>query len=462
MFKTLKLLIIFLATFFYLTVISPQIQVQSEENLPQAPDTGTPTEESVPGGTRGPWSAEIAEIEDIWTSLYRNYLEQDFLSLKLEPLEISTKIAELNQATGIKAAIVWLIPRPDYLSILLVTPGKSPIGSRVSDANQESLFSLITQFQIQVSNPQSLNYLLAAQKLYQWIISPIEYHLLTNNIDTLILCVGPKLRSLPFAALHDGKEFLLEKYNLSLIPGFNLTQWEGMNLQNAEVLAMGASQFTDHPPLPGVEMEIAMIEKQGWPTENFFNQEFTVPNLKSELTTKTFSLVHLATHSQFQGGSVDNSYLQFFDSRLSLRDMPKLPWSQAPVDLLVLSACETARGNVQAELGFIGLALNAGVKGAIGSLWRVSDVGTLGIMSEFYRHLRQIPQPVSALRKSQLALLNQEIVWKEGVLLTPDFNYDLTETLNTAEEVNLSHPYFWAGFTFIGNPFSINISATSS
>lgn len=454
MYKRLKLLIIFLVTFLYLTVASPLIQAQSEEDLPTAPDTGTPTEQSVPGGTRGPWSEEIAAIEDFWGGLYSNYLEQDFPSLQLDPDAISAKIAALNQETGINATIVWLIPRPDYLSILLVTPGNSPVGSRVLEANQDSLFPIISQFQTQVSNPQSPDYLPTAQQLYQWLISPIEYHLLANDIDTLILCVGPKLRSLPFAALHDGQQFLLEKFNLSLIPGFNLTQWEKMNLQNAQVLSMGASQFSDHPPLPAVEMELATIETQGWPGENFLNQEFTVPNLSTELQTKAFSLVHLATHGQFQGGSVHNSYLQFSDSRLSLGDMPELPWSETPVDLLVLSACETARGNVQAELGFVGLAINAGVKGAIGSLWRVSDVGSLGIMSEFYRHLKQMPQPTLALRQSQLALLHQETIWQEGVLRTPNSNYDLRETLDSKADLNLSHPYFWAGFTFIGNPFS--------
>ncbi len=214
------------------------------------------------------------------------------------------------------------------------------------------------------------------------MIAPIEYHLLREKIDTLILCVGPGLRSLPFAALHDGKQFLIEKYSMTRIPGFNLTQWELSDLKQAKVLAMGASEFASAEPLPAVAVEIARITPNPWAGVAILNQDFTLANLQNQRQQKFFAIVHLATHAQFNAGSPHDSYIRFADARLSLKQLGGLRWNEPPVELLVLSACETAVGENGAELGFVGLAVHAGVKSAIGSLWRVSDMGTLAMMSQ--------------------------------------------------------------------------------
>ena len=432
---------------------------QNDSQLPQSPDTGTPSGESIPGGTRNPekvesyWSEQILNLESQWQKRYEQYFEANFFSLSLNTYEIAQKLSHLSQKTGKNPAVVWMSPTSDYLALYVIIPGKEPIGTRISMANREALSEVLREFYQQVNSPQSSAYLKTAQDLYRWMILPIEYHLRSQNIDTLILCVGQGLRSFPFAALHDGEKFLIEKYAVTRIPGFNLTNWNYSSLESAKILAMGASEFPNHPPLPGVAAELSAITPHLWEGVTLLNEEFTLVNLKTQRQIKPYSIIHLATHAQFNPENPSNSYIQFSDTRLSLAQMKELNWNQPPVDLLVLSACNTALGDIEAELGFVGLALQSGVNSAVGSLWRASDVATLGIMSEFYWQLKKNSLKAEALRQAQIALIQGQVRWREGYLETPRENISLTSDLVKLEELNFSHPYYWSGFSLVGNPF---------
>jgi CHAT domain-containing protein len=206
------------------------------------------------------------------------------------------------------------------------------------------------------------------------------------------------LRSIPLAALHSGQEFLVEKYSISLMPSLSLTDSHYRDIKDSQVMAMGVSQFTDQKPLPAVPVELSVITEQLWKGKSFLNQAFTLENLRLQRQQQRFGIVHLATHAEFEPGAADNSYLQLWDTKLRLKQLQQLDWGEPPVDLLVLSACRTAIGNEQAELGFAGLAVQAGVKSALASLWYVSDEGTLALMSEFYQQLRIAPIKSEALR----------------------------------------------------------------
>ena len=436
------------------TVIIAQSNSQPKESeVPKSPDTGTPAQETVIGGTRTPWDEQIWELENQWEGIYENYFNEDFPSLALSPSQISEKLAQLSARTGKKTAVVWMTSREDGLFLFVITPNRQSIGTRVQKANRSSLSRVTQDFWHQISNPESTSYLKAAQKLYQWMIAPIEYHLLTEKIDTLIFCVGPGLRSLPFAALHDGQRFLIEKYGLTRIPGFNLTQWDVSDLSQAKVLAMGASEFEEAEPLPGVAIEISKIIPTPWEGVAILNQDFTVANLQKARTENHFEIVHLASHAQFKPGFPDNSYIQFADARLSLKQVRELGWHEPRVELLVLSACTTALGDVQAELGFVGLAVHSGVTSALGSLWYVSDLGTLALMSEFYWQLKVKPLKAEALRQAQIAMIRSEISLQGGQLRTPREAIALTPKMDNLEQMDLSHPYYWASFSLIGNPF---------
>jgi CHAT domain-containing protein len=133
--------------------------------------------------------------------------------------------------------------------------------------------------------------------------------------------------------------------------------------------------------------------------------------------------------------------------------MRQLRWNDPPVDLLVLSACQTAIGDKDAELGFAGLAVQAGVKSVLASLWSVSDEGTLGLMTEFYRDLKTAPIKAEALRQAQLAMLKGQVRLEAGQLHSLRGSISLPPALAALENENLSHPYYWAAFTVIGSPW---------
>ena len=157
--------------------------------------------------------------------------------------------------------------------------------------------------------------------------------------------------------------------------------------------------------------------------------------------------------SRFRPGI--SSYIQLWkEQQLTLRQLERLKLGQdPPVELLVLSACRTAFGDLESELGFAGLAVLAGVKSALGSLWYVSDEGTLALMTTFYDQLRRTPVKAEALRQAQLAMLRGEVRLENGQLITPNEQFPLNPTLARRGNRDLSHPFFWSAFTIVGNPW---------
>lgn len=285
------------------------------------------------------------------------------------------------------------------------------------------------------------------------IIAPIEAQLQARGINNLSFISDTGLRSIPMAALHDGKGFLIERYSVGSMPSLTLTDTTTTNFKNTQLLAMGASQFVDMSPLPAVEIEVSTITPQQWPGKSFLNQAFTLANLKSQRQQQPFGIIHLATHAEFRPGDPSNSFIQLWDTKLRLDQLRQMRWHSPQVELLVLSACRTAVGDRDAELGFGGLAVQSGVKSALATLWYISDEGSLGLMSEFYNQLRNAPIKAEALREAQLAMLRQTVRIDGGMLRTSSGNLSLPpEVANTASP-NFSHPYYWSAFRMIGNPW---------
>jgi CHAT domain-containing protein len=290
------------------------------------------------------------------------------------------------------------------------------------------------------------------------MIAPLEPQLKALGIDTLIFCMDAGLRQIPIAALHDGKRFLVEKYSIGSIPSISLTNSRYKAVKDTQVLGMGASKFRELQPLPAVPTELQVITKQLWSGDSFLNEDFTLDKLKAQRQRKPFGIIHLATHADFQAGNPNKSYIQLWDTQLRLDQLRQMGWSEPPqVELLVLSACRTAVGDVKAELGFAGLAVQAGVKSALASLWYVSDEGTLALMSEFYQHLSQpdVTIKAEALRRSQIAMLRGQVRLENGKLrgLNKLGEISLPPELATRGNHDLSHPFYWAGFTMIGSPW---------
>jgi CHAT domain-containing protein len=237
------------------------------------------------------------------------------------------------------------------------------------------------------------------------------------------------------------------------MPSLSLTDTRYVDVRNLEVLAMGASEFTDQNPLPAVPVELATIADKLWQGESFLNSTFTPQRLKTVRNRTPFGILHLATHGEFKSGKPENSYIQFWDTRLSLNQIRELGLSNPPVELMVLSACRTALGDKEAELGFTGLAVQAGVKSALGSLWYVSDEATLGLMTTFYSQLKEVPIKAEALRQAQLAMIRGEVRVENGQLVTPNQIIPLPPKLADLPDRELTHPYYWSAFTLVGSPW---------
>ncbi len=342
----------------------------------------------------------------------------------------------------------------DELEIVVVTAKGKPIRQRLPGVTRKQVLNVAQEFRNEVTKPQRTSrYLAPSQQLYQWLIAPIETNLRSRNIQNLVFIADAGLRSLPVAALHDGQQFLVEKYSVGMMPSLSLTDTRYVDIKKAQILAMGASQFANQNPLPAVPTELSIITEKFWAGKAFLNEAFTLKNLKAQRQQTPFGIIHLATHGEFKAGELSNSYIQLFDTKLRLNQLRQLGWNNPPVELLVLSACRTALGNEDAELGFSGLAVQAGAKSAMGSLWYVSDEGTLGLMAAFYEQLKTAPIKAEALRQAQIALLKGQVRLEGGELHTPEGNIALPPELAQLGNREMSHPYFWAAFTMIGNPW---------
>ncbi|WP_445172698.1 CHAT domain-containing protein [Microcoleus sp.] len=373
---------------------------------------------------------------------------------------IRDTLSSVNRLTGVKPAILYVWAKDKHLELVLLLPDGKSVFKSVS-ASRETVLQIAKEFTNAIRSPRRLNaadYKEPAEQLYEWLIAPLQPELDANKIDTLVFSMDAGLRTLPLAALYDGKQFLVEKYSLGLIPSLSLTDTRYADVKGSEVLAMGASNFPakyDQNPLPAVPLELSTIVGKIWPGSSFLNEAFTLANLKGKRNQPQYKIIHLATHGDFQPGGAQNSYIQFWDTKLRLNQLQELKLSNPQVELLVLSACTTAVGDEQAELGFAGLAVHAGVKSALASLWYVSDVGTLGLMTEFYQQLRTAPIKAEALRQAQLAMLRGEVRLQDGYLVRSGNNQalPLPSELAARGDRNLSHPYYWAAFTMIGSPW---------
>jgi CHAT domain-containing protein len=370
---------------------------------------------------------------------------------------VQQRISKIFGEIGTQPAIIYTFSREDRLDLILVPPSGFPIHKAIRSADRASIEKVVNQFRNKITDPKSLHlkrYLQDSQQLYDWIVRPLENDLNRLGIETLVFSMDEGLRSIPLAALHDGDRFLVEKYGVGLVPSINLTDTRYHDLKDASILAMGASYFEELIPLPGVPLEVANLQKI-WSGKVFLNNEFTPKNLQQQRESGNFAIVHLATHVAFNPGQPEQSFIQFWDRKLAIERIRQFGWNDPPVNLLVLSACETALGDRQAELGFAGLAVQAGVKSALGSLWYVSDRGTLALMTEFYAQLRRNPIKVDALRAAQVAAIRGELRIENNHLIADrgNFEVDLPPELQHSTDPDLSHPYYWSAFTLVGSPW---------
>jgi CHAT domain-containing protein len=405
----------------------------------------------------------VAEIEHSFTQAFSNHIgESNPVNVSLP--QAQNIIRSIETETGVKPALLYVHFAPtslagntdnDPLELILVTADGRPV-RKVLPVTRGEVMATANNFTAYITAPRyrrQTKYLEPAQKLYQWLIAPLTEELETKQIQNIAFIMDVGLRTVPIAALYDGESFLVQKYSVGMMPSLSLTDTRYQNIQNASVLAMGASEFTNLNPLPAVPAEMKIITQEIRQGASFLNQEFTLQNIQKQHADKQYPIVHLATHGEFNPGDLSNSYIQLWDQKLGLNDIRQLGLHEPAVDLLVLSACQTAVGNEEAELGFAGLAVQAGVKTAIASLWYVSDEGTFGLMTEFYKQLGTAPIKAEAMRQAQLSMINGNVEIEGGQLRGSRGTYTLPESLQNVENQKLTHPYYWSAFTLIGSPW---------
>ncbi|MBD2335443.1 CHAT domain-containing protein [Calothrix sp. FACHB-156] len=384
---------------------------------------------------------------------------------------------EIEKATGVKPAFIYLSFVPveiaptsankqlnttaekdnEQLEIVVITGKGNPIRKRIPEATKTKVLKAANQFRQEIINPGNNLYLRPSQQLYNWIIAPINAELQAQGITNLVFLPDIGLRSTPIAALHDGKRFLVEQYSVGLMPSLSLTNTLYTDIKKSQVLALGVSQSTQGQiPLPAVPVEISTLVMKLWQGKLLLDKQATLANLKAVRRQEPFGIIHMATHADFEAGALNKSYIQLWEDKLRLDQIRQLRLNDPQVEMMVLSACRTAVGNEEAEIGFAGLAVLAGVKTSVASLWYVSDLGTAALMTKFYESLKTAPIRAEALRQAQVAMATGKVFLKNGQIqgLEPVESLPLpAESINDEPDKSLSHPYYWAAFTMVGNPW---------
>ncbi len=322
-------------------------------------------------------------------------------------------------------AVVYPVILPDRLE-LLVSVGEDHRQIVVPIA-EPRLRAEVEQFRLLLERRSTNEFLAPAQRLHDLIVRPIDALLAGRGIGTLVIVPDGILRTVPFAALHDGKRFLIERYALGMVPGLRLVDPRPLGSVTPRTLALGLSQSRQgFPALPSVVSELEGIRRLQGGT-SLLNGAFLRPRFARELRDVDYSVVHIASHGEF-GADPSRTFVLAYDGRLTLDDLEnsiKLARFREPgLELLVLSACQTAAGDDRAALGLAGLALKAGARSALATLWLVSDQASGLLAVEFYRQMQGGTTKAGALQAAQLVMLADPL---------------------------LGHPAYWASFLLIGN-----------
>ena len=266
-----------------------------------------------------------------------------------------------------------------------------------------------------------------SQKLYDWLLKPAKNVLAQSEIETLVFVLDGPLRNLPMAALHDGEQYLIEKYALALTPSLQLFDPQPLAEGKLKALTAGLSKARfGFEPLQYVEQELKQIESV-IPVQVLLDRQFTTTNLDNEVNSSPTPVVHIATHGQFSSQAED-TFILAWDRPINVNQLDNVlqtrKESQDAIELLVLSACETAAGDEHAALGIAGVAVRSGARSTLASLWLVDDESTAQLMSDFYEQLNAGVTRGEALRRAQQSLLQGQQYY---------------------------HPRYWAAFVLLGN-----------
>lgn len=376
-------------------------------------------------------------------------------------LEILNKLQAQLKRLQQNAVFLYPLVLEDRIELVLVTADSPPIHRPVA-INRQDVNQAIATFRTALQNPNS-DAKIPAQKLYNLLIKPIAVDLEQAGAQTIIYAPDGQLRYIPLGALHDGEQWLTQRFRINNITALSLTD---LDIKPSDKPHLLAAAFTEGRytfkvknneftfaglPFAGQEVEklATMVPETTKLLDRNFSRAATIDRMND------YNIVHLATHAAFVLGQPEESFILFGDGdRVTLRDIAT--WSLPDVDLIVLSACETGvggqLGNGEEILGFGYQMQKTGARAAVASLWAVSDGGTQALMSAFYTALAEGKlTKANALHQAQIALItgNYQALGsaRGGVAVEALISSKLPDTVAQ----RLSHPYYWAPFILIGN-----------
>ena len=334
---------------------------------------------------------------------------------------VRENVLPINSASNNTAIIHTIILNQNTYLILKLPNGK--LKKFLLPISSTKIAQLIEQWRYDLENQENERYLQLSQQLYQLLIEIIEPDLATTNTQKLIFVNDGILRNVPMAALHNGKQFLIEKYAISNSLGFDL-QFKDSTTSKVNILAFGLASGTSNlPALPHVNQEINKM-KTTFNSRIFLNEEFNLKNLRKQTENEKYNVIHIATHGKFSG-TAEQTYLQAYQQKINLKEFEQILNQReidSKIDLLTLTACDTAVGNNRAVLGLAGVAIRANIDNVLGTLWSISDTEIVALISNFYRYwLENDLSKSHALRSAQIDMIENPnfhpAIWSSLILI---------------------------------------------
>lgn len=371
-----------------------------------------------------PSQADLKQAREVIESLQLAELDNFFRTACLEGQSVA-----IDKVDQTEAAVIYPIILKDRLEVLLSLPGESLRQYTASVLEQEvedTLEQLRQNLEKPFTTPESKR---LGQRVYDWLIRPIEAELKEQAPKTLVFVLDGSLRNVPMAALHDGQQYLIERYGIALTPGLRLLNPQPLRQRKLGVLAAGLTEERHgFSALSNVSSELKEIQAE-LKSHILLNQAFTSSSLQNQIEALSFPVVHLATHGQFSSNA-NETFVLAWDKPIAANKLSALlrkrdEVKEDAIELLVLSACETAAGDKRAALGLAGVAVQAGARSTLASLWSLDDESGAQFIGQFYRTLSSSKvSKAEALRQAQLSLLR---------------------------DPNFRHPRYWAPYVLLGN-----------
>jgi len=395
-----------------------------------------------------------ANIQTQIQSLQKTAASQN---LKLNSYQdLQSRIKKLGQ----NVALFYPLILDDRLELVILTRDRPPVRKPVA-ITAKQLETEITTFRKQLEERSPLIQQ-SAQKLYQILFQPLESELKVASVDTIVYAPDSIMRYVPLAALHDGKQWLTQRYQINYLTALALTPLDPDHNPKPRVLAAALTQNREvnllgqtyrFPALQFTQPEVKNLAQLLPNTTTLIDEQFNRANLSQGVPQAT--ILHLATHGMFVPGSPDQSIILLGDgSTINLREIEQ-QWKFPNLSLVVLSACETAiggkLGNGIEVLGFGYQMQRTGARAAISSLWKVDDGGTQVLMNTFYGALQQGMTKAKALQETQKALITGNYTTVGGQRSDVEVRVENRIIQSSAARERLSHPYYWAPFILIGN-----------